>query len=76
MVKKPYHGSYHRKAVTFEEDIDLSKRTGKCNCTMCGKQRMWTAGQLEPSDFRLLTGEDILGDYLKSGDWGEGHRRF
>ena len=28
------------------------------------------------NDFRLLTGEDVLGDYGKSGDWGEGHHRF
>jgi hypothetical protein len=37
---------------------------------------MWNAGQLSPADFRLLTGEDALGDYAKSGDWGEGHHRF
>lgn len=37
---------------------------------------MWNAGQLTPSDFRLLTGEDALGDYSKSGDWGETHHRF
>ena len=37
---------------------------------------MWNAGQLGQQDFRLLTGADKLGDYGKSGDWGEGHHRF
>ena len=73
-MKKTYHGSCHCKAVTFEADIDLDRGTAKCNCTFCWKQRMWKAGEV--SDFRLLSGEDMLSDYGKSGDWGEGHHRF
>lgn len=75
-MKRTYHGSCHCKAVTFEADIDLDQGTGKCNCTMCWKQRMWSAGTLAQGDFRLLTGEDALADYSKSGDWGEVHHRF
>ena len=75
-MKTTYHGSCHCAAVTFEADIDLDQGTGKCNCTFCWKQRMWNAGHLTPSDFRLLTGEAELADYGKSGDWGEGHHRF
>jgi len=75
-MKRTYHGSCHCKAVTFEADIDLDQGTGKCNCTICWKKRAWTAGQLQAGDFRLLTGEDQLADYGKSGDWGEVHHRF
>lgn len=75
-MKRTYHGSCHCKAVTFEADIDLDQGTGKCNCTFCWKQRMWKARNLKSGDFRLLSGEAALGDYSKSGDWGEGHHRF
>lgn len=75
-MKKTYHGSCHCKAVMFEADVDLDQGTGKCNCTFCWKQRMWNAGGLKPEDFRLLSGEESLSDYSKSGDWGESHHRF
>lgn len=75
-MKKTYHGSCHCRAVTFEADIDLDQGTAKCNCTFCWKQRMWNAGQLAPAEFRLLTGEDVLGDYGKAAEWGEVHHRF
>lgn len=74
-MKTTYHGSCNCKAVTFEADIDLDQGTGKCNCTFCWKQRMWTV-EITEADFRLLSGEDALSDYGKSGDWGEGHHRF
>jgi hypothetical protein len=75
-MKKTYHGSCHCRAVTFEADIDLGEGTGKCNCTFCWKQRSWNVGQLDPADFRLITGADSLGDYGRSGDWGEIHHLF
>jgi hypothetical protein len=75
-MKQTYHGSCHCKAVTFEADLDLDQGTGKCNCTLCWKQRMWAAGHLAQDDFRLLTGAASLADYSKSGDWGEVHHRF
>ena len=75
-MKRTYHGSCHCKAVTFEADIDLDRGTAKCNCTFCWKQRMWNAGQLQPGDLRVLSGEKTLGDYGKTGDWGETHHRF
>lgn len=74
-MKRTYHGSCHCKAISYEVDIDISLGTGKCNCTYCWKMRNWSA-QVKPGDFRLLTGVELLGDYAKSGDWGEGHHRF
>lgn len=75
-MKKTYHGSCHCKSVTFEADIDIAKGTNKCNCTYCWRRRAWTAGGLKNADFRIISGADMLGDYAKSGEWGEGHHRF
>jgi hypothetical protein len=74
-MTKTYHGSCHCKAVTYEVELDLEKGTGKCNCTYCWKIRNWSA-QTTPAQFRLLTGAEVLGDYGRSGEWGEGHHRF
>jgi hypothetical protein len=76
VMKKTYSGSCYCKAVTFEADIDISQGTGKCNCTFCWKQRMWKTAPMKPSDFRLISGAQALGDYGKSGTSGEQHHRF
>jgi hypothetical protein len=63
-MTKTYHGSCHCKAVQFEVDADLSKGTGRCNCTLCTKSRFWAVG-VKPTDFRLLTPADAMTNYNK-----------
>ena len=72
MTTKTFHGSCHCKAIQFEADIDLSKGTGKCNCTFCWKVRNWSI-IIKPDAFRLLTSQDAVGDYSKSP---AGHHGF
>ncbi|WP_413559432.1 GFA family protein [Bdellovibrio sp. HCB209] len=66
MSAKTYHGSCHCQKVRFTAILDFSKGTGRCNCGFCSKVRNWSI-QTKPSEFKLLSGEDTLGDYSKSG---------
>jgi len=45
----------------FEADLDLTKPTGKCNCTLCSKGRYWST-RCEPDQFNLISGD--LAEYI------------
>jgi len=61
-IRKSYGGSCHCGAVRFEATVDISAGTGKCNCSVCAKRRLWTV-DVRPDAFRLIAGEAELIDY-------------
>jgi hypothetical protein len=61
-MKKTYHASCHCGAVRFEADIDLSKGTTRCNCSICTKARAWFT-IVKADQFRMIAGADALNDY-------------
>ena len=62
-MPKTCQGSCHCGAVRFEAMIDLAAGTGKCNCRVCTKMRLWSV-RVRPEAFRLLAGADALTEFL------------
>jgi hypothetical protein len=62
MATTSHRGSCHCGAVQFTVELDASRPTSRCNCTICSKQRFWKA-VVPGSAFRLLRGQEMLGEY-------------
>ena len=60
---KAYEGSCHCGAVRFEADLDLTQSSYRCNCSICRRNRFWAA-LATPEHFRLLSGREMLTEYL------------
>jgi hypothetical protein len=62
MSQKRYKGSCHCGAVRYEVDLDFSRGTTRCNCSICTKARAWftfvNAGQLH-----MQAGEEAMAEY-------------
>lgn len=58
---KLYSGGCHCGAVRFEAQIDISAGTGKCNCTLCTKMRLWSV-KVAAARFLCISGEAALTD--------------
>jgi len=59
---KTYAGGCHCGAVRFEADLDIAAGTGKCNCTICTKMRLWSVNAT-PATFRWIAGQEEMTDY-------------
>lgn len=59
---KKYTGSCHCGKVRFIAEMDLSKGTGRCNCSICAKGRLWSV-IVKPSAFNLVQGHGDLTTY-------------
>jgi len=56
---KTYSGSCQCGAVRFEADLDVGAGTGKCNCSICTKTRLWSI-KARPEAVRLIAGDGGL----------------
>src|SRR5256712_2877582 len=69
MSTQSFHGGCHCGAVRYAVDLDLSKGTLRCNCSLCRKSRAWFT--FAPANaFSLESGGEALLDY----PWTPPHR--
>jgi hypothetical protein len=65
MAQQTITGSCHCGKVRIEADVDLAAGSNRCNCSICGKLRLW--GIIgKPQQLRLLAGQADLSSY----EWG------
>lgn len=62
MSLKHDSGSCHCGAVRYEVDLDLSKGTIRCNCSIRSKTRAWFTF-VSADQLRMLAGEETMAEY-------------
>jgi hypothetical protein len=60
---KTYTGGCHCGKVRYRAKLDLEKPVIACNCSMCGRVGSMLTF-IGADDFTLLSGEEVLTDYL------------
>ena len=68
-----YTGRCHCGAVRFQVELNLAAGTGKCNCSYCGRVRLWFA-RAAPADYRVEAEKGALSEY--QGGNGVAHHFF
>lgn len=70
---KTYRASCHCGKVAIKADLDLTRSSFRCNCSICRRNRFWVAVAL-PDGFEQLSGEDDLTQYVFAS--GKNHHFF
>ena len=65
MPQQTITGACHCGKVRIEADLDLAAGSNRCNCSICGKLRLWTT-ITKPQALRLVAGQADLSSY----EWG------
>lgn len=72
-MRKTYRATCHCGRVVVEADLDLTRPSYRCNCSICRRNRFWPAVAM-PDGFRLLEGEVELTKYVFGS--GRNHHFF
>jgi hypothetical protein len=60
---KAYQASCHCGDVVIEADLDLEQPSFRCNCSICRRNRFWSA-VAKPEGFRQIAGEGKRTKYV------------
>jgi hypothetical protein len=70
MSKKLFHGSCHCGKIKYQVNIDLTKGSGKCDCTFCRKNSFWSY-KAKAKNFQWLQGQETSTKYSSNPTIGD-----
>lgn len=65
-MSNKYKGSCFCQKVKYEVELDFSKGTFKCNCTICFKVREWGVS-IPLTNLKVIEGESELTEFVGNG---------